>query len=128
MKKFNFRNYENCCLSVGHYPKEKAMWICVIDSETDEEMESLTLFNQDFDYEIGLVTVYADIVEGNEIHDYKTATEVLQELGVVEKLWETIKYDDGTAKIAKADVCSIDLYKLSKYTKDWDYWEFEPDK
>jgi len=24
-KTFEFRGYENCCLSVGHYPKEKAM-------------------------------------------------------------------------------------------------------
>lgn len=127
VKTFNFRGYENHCLLVGHYNSNKAMGISVVDLETEEEIGCLTVLIPDFDYDIGLVTVCADIVDGDEIFGYKTGTDILKDLGIVEKVWETIEYDDGTGDIEKADVCTIDLYKLKEYSKDWNYYEFEPE-
>lgn len=124
MKKFEFNN-RNCGLLIGHYNKENAMGISVVDLETDEAIHNLTVLNKDFDYNIGLVTVEADFVDGDEIFGYKTGTDILRELGVLEKVWETIEYDDGTGEIVKADVCSIDIEKLKEYSIEWQYWETE---
>ena len=122
MKTFKFRN-GNCVLAVGHYNKEKAMAISVVDLELDEEIQNLTMLNKDFDYEIGLITVVTDFVDGDEIFGYKTGTDILSELGIVEKVWETIEYDDGTGEIVKADICTIDIEKLKEYSTEWEYWE-----
>lgn len=124
MKEFEFNN-RNCGLLIGHYNKENAMCISVVDLETDEVIQGLTVLDKDFDYDIGLVTVEADIVDGDEIWGYKTGTDILKELGVVEKVWESHEFNDGTANIVKADICIINLEKLKEYSTEWNYWETE---
>lgn len=127
VKTFEFRGNENCCLSVGHYPKEKSMWIAVIDADLGEEIESLTVFDRDYDYDVGLVTVCNESVGGNEIWGYKTGTEVLQELGLIEKIWKSYSCYNLKGIKNKIHSCNINLNKLAEYCYDWDFWEFEPD-
>lgn len=128
MKTFTFGNSDNCAFNVWHYNKEKAIAITVIDIETEEELGELTVLNNDIDYDVGFAIIYNGNVTGDEIFGYKTGTEVLQELGIVEKVWETYEIDiDGVNVIPVAE-CTIDLYKLKEYSKTWNYWEFEEEE
>ena len=125
MKTFTFGYSDNCAFNVWHYNKEKAIAITVIDIETEEELGELTVLNNDTDYDVGFAIIYNGNVTGDEIFGYKTGTEVLQELGIVEKVWEIYEIDiDGVNVIPVAE-CTIDLYKLKEYSKNWNYWEFE---
>lgn len=126
MKTFEFGNNENCCFSVWHYNKENAMAITVIDSNTNEEIETLTVLNTEMDYDIGFTLIYADVISGDEISGFKTGTEILQELGIIEKVYETYNFDEKYAgeNVIKVDQCKIDLYKLKEYSKFWDFGEF----
>lgn len=127
MKTFTFGNSNNCAFNVWHYNKEKAIAITVIDIETDEELNILTVLD-DADYDVGFAIIYNGNVTGDEIFGYKTGTEVLQELGIVEKVWETYEIDiDGVNVIPVAE-CTIDLHKLKEYSKTWNYWEFEEEE
>ena len=128
MKTFTFRNSDNCAFNVWHYNKEKAIAITVIDIETEEELGELTVLNNDIDYDVGFAIIYNGNVTGDEIFGYKTGTELLQELGIVEKVWETYEIDiDGVNVIPVAE-CTIDLHKLKEYSKTWNYWEFEEEE
>lgn len=128
MKTFTFGYSDNCAFNVWHYNKEKAIAITVIDIETEEELGELTVLNNDIDYDVGFAIIYNGNVTGDEIFGYKTGTELLQELGIVEKVWETYEIDiDGVNVIPVAE-CTIDLYKLKEYSKDWNYWEFEEEE
>ena len=128
MKTFTFRNSDNCAFNVWHYNKETAIAITVIDIETEEELGELTVLNNDIDYDVGFAIIYNGNVTGDEIFGYKTGTEVLQELGIVEKVWETYEIDiDGVNVIPVAE-CTIDLHKLKEYSKTWNYWEFEEEE
>lgn len=128
MKTFTFGNSNNCAFNVWHYNKEKAIAITVIDIETEEELGELTVLNNNIDYDVGFTIIYNGNVTGDEIFGYKTGTEVLQELGIVEKVWETYEIDiDGVNVIPVAE-CTIDLYKLKEYSKTWNYWEFEEEE
>lgn len=127
MKTFKYGKYDKCAFNVGHYNKEKAIGITVVDTETDEELNILTVLD-DADYDVGFARIYNGKVTGDEIFGYKTGTEVLQELGIVEKVWETYEIDlDGINVIPVAE-CTIDLYTLKEYSKTWDYWEFEEEE
>lgn len=127
MKTFTFGYSDNCAFNVWHYNKEKAIAITVIDIETDEELNILTVLD-DADYDVGFARIYNGKVTGDEIFGYKTGTEVLQELGIVEKVWETYEIDiDGVNVIPVAE-CTIDLHKLKEYSKTWNYWEFEEEE
>ena len=77
IKTFEFRGYKKCSLSVRHYNKEKAIAIAVIDMETDEEIETLTVLDVYADYEVGVATVIGDFIDGDEVTGYKTATDIL---------------------------------------------------
>lgn len=128
MKTFTFRNSDNCAFNVWHYNKEKAIAITVIDIETEEELGELAVLNNDIDYDVGFAIIYNGNVTGDEIFGYKTGTELLQELGIVEKVWEIYEIDiDGVNVIPVAE-CTIDLHKLKEYSKDWNYWEFEEEE
>lgn len=128
MKTFTFGYSDNCAFNVWHYNKEKAIAITVIDIETEEELGELTVLNNDIDYDVGFAIIYNGNVTGDEIFSYKTGTELLQDLGIVEKVWETYEIDiDGVNVIPVAE-CTIDLYKLKEYSKDWNYWEFEEEE
>lgn len=124
MKTFKFRNNDNCAFNVWHYNKERAIAITVIDTETDEEIETLTVLD-DADYDVGFTRIYNGNVTGDEIFGYKTGAEVLQDLGIVEKVWETYEIDEDGINVIPVAECTIDLYKLKEYSKNWDYWEFE---
>lgn len=124
MKTFTFRNNDNCAFNVWHYNKERAIAITVIDTETDEEIETLTVLD-DADYDVGFTRIYNGNVTGDEIFGYKTGAEVLQDLGIVEKVWETYEIDEDGINVIPVAECTIDLYKLKEYSKNWDYWEFE---
>lgn len=124
MKTFNFRN-GTCGLIIEHYNKDTAMAISITDLELDEQIECLTVIDYDFDYDIGLVTTNAGIVTGNEIDGYKTGTEILAELGVIEKIWESYDFYNRRDELVKTDVCSINIRKLKEYAIEWDYWETE---
>lgn len=127
MKTFRFGKNDNCAFDVWHYNKESAIGITVIDTETEEELGVLTVLD-DADYDVGFARIYNGNVTGDEIFGYKTGTEVLQDLGIVERVWETYEIDvDGTNVIPVAE-CTIDLYRLKEYTKNWDYWEFEEEE
>lgn len=128
MKTFTFGYSDNCAFNVWHYNKEKAIAITVIDIETEEELGELTVLNNNIDYDVGFTIIYNGNVTGDEIFGYKTGTEVLQELGIVEKVWETYEIDiDGVNVIPVAE-CTIDLHKLKEYSKTWNYWEFEEEE
>lgn len=127
MKKFNFRNSDNCAFNVWHYNREKAMAITVIDTETDEEISTLTVLD-DADYDVGFTRIYNGNVTGDEIFGYKTGTEFLQDLGIVEKVWETYEIDEDGINVIPVAECTIDLYKLKEYSKCWDFWEFEEEE
>lgn len=121
MKKFQFMNYENCCFKIEHYcNNSKAIAITVIDSETDNELAMLTVLDEDFDYEVEIATIANDDFYGDDINGYKSAREILTELGIIRKVWETYI----TGEYISADVCTIDLYTLKEFSKIWDYWEF----
>lgn len=126
MKTFTFRNNDNCAFNVWHYNKERAIAITVIDAETEEEIETLTVLD-DADYDVGFTRIYNGNVTGDEIFDYKTGTEVLQDLGIVEKVLGTYEIDEDGINVIPVAECIIDLYKLKEYSKNWDYWEFEED-
>lgn len=126
MKTFEFSNNINCCFSVGHYfNNPKAIAITVIDSETDNELATLTVFDKESDYEVGEVTITYDSIFGDEVFGYKSARDILTELGIIQKVWKTYEFDDGTGENILADVCTIDLYKLKEYSKVWNYWILE---
>lgn len=123
MKTFEFTNNTDCCFAVEHYYNNtKAIAITIIDSTTDYELATLTVYDEDFDYEVGIATIsYNDVFE-DSIFGYKIAREILTELGIIQKIWETYSFDDDTIS---ADVCSIDLHKLKEYSKTWNYWVLE---
>lgn len=114
MKTFEFNSNTDCCFEVEHYNNTKAISITIVDSITDNELATLTVFDKDFDYEAGIATISYDYT-----FEYKTAREILAELGIIQKVWETYTFDDG---YVSADVCSIDLQKLKEYSKTWNYW------
>jgi len=124
MKTFIFGDNKNCVFNVGHYNKESAIEIAVVDIETEEELGVLTVLD-DADYEVGFARIYNGNVVGDEILGYKTGTEVLQDLGIVEKVWKTYEIDNDGMNIIPVAECTIDLYKLKEYSKNWDYWEFD---
>ena len=122
MKTFEFINNINCCFAVEHYFNyPKAIAITVIDSETDNELATLTVLDKDSDYEVGSATIAYDSIFGDSIFWYKSAREILIELGIIEKVWKTYSFDDGTGEEISADVCTIDLDKLKEYSKVWNY-------
>lgn len=122
MKAFLFGKTENCCFSVGHYNKENAISINVVDDRTGESITSLTVLDKNYDYELGLATIYNDNVIGNDVEGYKTGTQVLQELEIIEEIWTTYDLDvDGENSIPIAS-CSINLSLLKQYSRNWDYW------
>lgn len=125
---FKFRNNENCCLDVWHYDKEKAMGITVIDETTGEKLETLTCLDKNADYEEGLVTVFDEIVDEDEMGDCKTGTEVLQELGIIQYIWDKYMLEIVEGCPVSVAVCSINLNILAEYSKNWDYWEYEPEE
>lgn len=126
IKTFEFRGYKKCSLSVGLYNKEKAIAIAVIDMETDEEIETLTVLDVYADYEVGVATVIGDFIDGDEVTGYKTATDILKELGIVKEVVETYSIDEkGYGGETKVDVCDINLDRLEEYAKEWKYREFE---
>lgn len=123
---FKLENNANYCFDVWHYNKEKAMGITIIDANTGENIETLTVLDSDNDYEIGVITVYNDSIVGDEVEGYKTGTEILKDLGIVKKIWKKYKLGlDGVNYIPIA-ICSINLSALAKYAKNWDYWEYKP--
>lgn len=120
MKTFEFNSNTHCCFSVEHYYNNtKAISIKIVDSDTDNELATLTIFDKDFDYEVGNTTITYDDVFGDSIFGYKTAREILTQLGIIKKVWETYSFNDDTVS---ADVCTIDLHKLKEYSKNWNYW------
>lgn len=120
MRIFEFDLNEDCCFAVGYYcDNTKAIAISIIDSITDNELATLTVYDKDFDYEVGNATISYDDTFGDSVFGYKTAREILIELGIIKKVWETYSFDDDTVS---ADVCSIDLHKLKEYSKYWNYW------
>ena len=125
---FKFRNNENCCLDVWHYDKEKAMGITVIDVATGEKLETLTCLDKNADYEEGLITVFDEIVDEDEMGDCKTGTEILQELGVIQYIWDKYILEIAEEFPVSVAVCSINLNILAEYSKDWEYWEYEPEE
>lgn len=127
MKTFIFGKNENCAFDVGHYNKEHAIGITVIDAETEEELGVLTVLD-DADYDVGFARIYNGYVVGDEIFGYKTGTEILQDLGIVKKVWQTYKIDNDGINIIPVAECTIDLYKLKEYSKNWNYWEFEEEE
>lgn len=122
MKTFIFGEFKNCYFSVGHYNKENAMGITIVDADTEEDIETLTILDKDYDYEIGVVTIYNDNVIGNEVEGYKTGTQILQELGIVEKIWTTYDLDVDGINSIPISICSINLNLLKDYSRDWNYW------
>lgn len=125
---FKFRNNENCCLDVLHYNKEKAMGITVIDATTGEKLETLTCLDKNADYEEGLITVFDEIVDEDEMGDCKTGTEILQELGVIQYIWDKYMLEIVEGCLVSVAVCSINLNILAEYSKNWNYWEYEPEE
>jgi len=126
MKTFQFNSNTDCCFSVEHYYNNtKAIAISIIDSTTDNELAMLTVCDNDFDYEVGNATISYDDIFGDSIWGYKTAREILSDLGIIKKVWETYSFNDDTIS---ADVCTIDLYKLKEYSKEWNYWVLAEEK
>lgn len=120
MRTFEFNSNTDCCFSVEHYYNNpKAIAITITDSTTDNELATLTVFDKDFDYEVGNATISYDDSFGDSIFGYKTAREILTELGIIKKVWETYSFYDDTVS---ADVCTIDLHRLKEYSKTWNYW------
>ncbi len=120
MKTFEINSNTDCCFAVDYYYNNtKAIVITMIDSATNNELATLTVFDKDFDYEVGNATISYDNVFGDSIFGYKTAREILKKLGIIKKVWETYSFDDDTVS---ADVCTIDLHKLKEYSKTWNYW------
>lgn len=120
IKTFEFRGNKKCCLSVGHYNKEKAIAISAMDMEIDEEIATLTVLDVNADYEVGVATVIGDFIDGDEVFGYKTGTDILKELGIVKKVEESYSIEE-----TRVDVCNINLDKLEEYAKEWEYWEGE---
>lgn len=128
MKKFTYIKNKNCCFEVGHYNKEKAIRIAIIEGDSGEYIRTLTVLDIDNDYEIGLATIYNGNLIKDETSNYKTGTEFLQDLGIVEKVWETYDIDLDGINLIPVAVCSINLNILAEYSKNWDYWEYEPEE
>lgn len=120
MKTFEFNCSAENCFSVDYYHyNTKAIAIKMIDATTDDELATLTVFDDNFDYEVGNATISYDNVLLDKFVGYKTAREILTELGIIKKVWKTYSFDDDTVS---ADVCTIDLHKLKEYSKTWNYW------
>lgn len=128
MKKFTYIKNKNCCFEVGHYNKEKAIRIAIVEGDSGEYIRTLTVLDIDNDYEIGLATIYNGNLIKDETSNYKTGTEFLQDLGIVEKVWETYDIDLDGINLIPVAVCSINLNILAEYSKNWDYWEYEPEE
>ena len=129
IKTFEFRGNKKCCLSVGHYNKEKAIAISVIDMEIDEEIATLTVLDEYSDYEVGMATVIGDFIDGDEVTIYKTAADILQELGIVKEVVKKYSIDEkGYGDKTRVDVCEINLDRLEEYAKKWEYWEWKEDE
>lgn len=128
MKKFTYIKNKNCCFEVGHYNKEKAIRIAIVEGDSGEYIRTLTVLDIDNDYEIGLATIYNGNLVKDETSNYKTGTEFLQDLGIVEKVWETYDIDLDGINLIPVAVCSINLSTLAEYSKDWNYWEYEPEE
>ncbi len=122
MKTFKFGETEKCCFSVGHYNQEDAIAINVVEEETGEYIATLTVLDRSYDYEVGLATVCNDYVSGNDVTGYKTGTQVLEELGIIDEIWTIYELsDDGENSISVAS-CSLNLSVLKEYSREWEYW------
>ena len=119
---FKFENNDKCYFSVGHYNKENAIAINVVDGETDEDIVTLTVLDKSYDYEIGLATIDNNYVVGNEVEGYKTGTQVLQELGIIDKIWAIYELDDDGENSISVASCSLNLRVLKEYSREWEYW------
>lgn len=117
---FTLGNNENCCFIVGYEGKEKAIGITAIDADTEEKIATFTWPDGNANYEVGVATILNEFVEEDELEGCKTATEVLEKLGIVEKVLK--KYDVDCVDVA---LCSINLNKLAQYSKRWSYSEYE---
>ena len=127
MRKFNYVKNKKCCFEVGHYNKEKAIRIAIVEEDTGKYIRTLTVLDKDNDYEIGLATIYNGNLLKYGTSKYRTGTEFLQDLGIIEKIWETYDINlDGIHSIPVA-VCSINLNILAEYSRCWKYWEYEPE-
>lgn len=122
---FEFRNNKNCCFEVWHYNKEKAIAIAVIDADTEEKLETFTVLDKSADYQIGVATVYDGFIDGDEVNGYKTATEILQDLEIIQKVWNRYLLDVDS-NFTPVVSCSINLEILFKYSKKWNYYEYSP--
>lgn len=126
MKTFKYGKIEKCYFSVGHYNKENAIGITVVEEETGEDITTLTELDDNYDYEIGLATIYNGNVVGDEVVGYKTGTQVLQDLGIIDEIWTTYDLDnDGINSIPIAS-CRINLRVLKEYSKEWNYYGYKP--
>ena len=122
MKYFNFGENENCCFSVSHYNKDNAIAIDVVDGKTGECITTLSVLDRSYDYEVGLATVCNDYVSGNDVTGYKTGTQVLQELGIVDEIWTIYELDDDGENSISVASCSLNLSVLKEYSREWEYW------
>lgn len=122
MKYFKFGENEKCCFSVGHYNKDNAIVINVVEKETGEYISTLTVLDDSYDYEVGLATIYNDNIVEDEMEVYKTGTQVLEELGAIDEIWAIYELDDDGENFVSVASCSLNLNVLKDYSRDWEYW------
>ena len=119
MKKFTYKNYENCYFIVGNYVADKnAMAISIKNDE--ENIVTCTVY-RDFDPHCeGIVTI-KNYSENSHITDFLVklgiVTDILNRVPCNPFAYDTLDTDNPQT----FDFCVIDVRKLKEFCKEWHY-------
>lgn len=120
MKKFKYKDYENCYFNVATYAYNKRAMAIEIENKEDGLIRTCTVFLED-----GLYTANCTIIKNYS--ENSGMTKFLQDLGIIVEIldrrpcnmWVTGSMD--TENPESFDTCIIDQKKLKEYTKSWNY-------
>lgn len=119
MKKFTYKNYNNCYFIVDTYVANTNAMAISIKSD-DESITTCTVYDDFGIYCYGVTTI-KNYSENSHMTDF------LKELGIVTDIIERYPCNSfvndtlETDNPQTIDICVIDMNKLKDYCKEWNY-------
>lgn len=120
MKKFKYKNYENCYFIVGSYLADKKAMAISIQNDDEGPISTCTIYDNFGIYSENITTI-------KNYSENSHMTKFLQKLGVVIDILDRRACNDFVKDTLQGknpqtiDTCIIDYNKLKEYTKIWNY-------
>lgn len=113
-RKFNYKNYKNCYCEVGNYTYNSQSMFIQIKNEKYGDLYTATVNMPDYMYLPDTATI-------RNYSENSGMTEFLRKLGIIEEIYTRRKCHPRAENNETIDFCKINIEKLKKYSKEFNY-------